>query len=39
VRGLAGRRCYQPGDLGWEKRIKDWLERLRKGTTDRGPEV
>ncbi len=27
---LAGRRYYQPGDLGWEKRIKEWLERLRQ---------
>jgi len=35
---LAGRRYYQPGDLGWEKRIKEWLERLRKGKAERGPE-
>ena len=20
---------YEPGELGWEKRIKEWLERLR----------
>jgi hypothetical protein len=28
VGGLAGHRYYRPGDLGWEKRIKEWLERL-----------
>ncbi len=26
---LAGRRYYTPGELGYEKRIKDWLERLK----------
>jgi putative ATPase len=28
---LAGRRYYRPGDLGWERRIKEWLEKLRQG--------
>jgi len=27
--GLAGRRCYLPGDLGYEQRIREWMERLR----------
>ncbi len=27
---LAGRRYYAPGDLGYEARIKEWLERLRE---------
>ena len=27
---LAGRRYYQPGDLGYEKQIKEWLEKLRE---------
>jgi putative ATPase len=31
---LAGRRYYRPGDLGWEKRIKEWLDRLRRGKPD-----
>ncbi len=35
---LAGRRYYRPGDLGWEKRIKEWLDRLRRGRAERGPE-
>jgi len=26
---LAGRQYYIPGELGYEKRIKEWLERLR----------
>ncbi len=36
---LAGRRYYRPGDLGWEKRIKEWLERLRKGKTEADADV
>lgn len=31
---LEGRRYYQPGELGYEKRIKEWLEHLR--AKDRG---
>ncbi len=27
---LAGRRYYEPGDLGYEAKIKEWYERLRK---------
>jgi putative ATPase len=27
---LAGRRYYLPGDLGYEQRIREWLERLRR---------
>jgi len=26
---LAGRRYYQPGELGYERQIKEWSERLR----------
>ncbi|MCH7812122.1 MAG: replication-associated recombination protein A [Chloroflexi bacterium] len=26
---LAGRRYYQPGDLGYERTIKEWYEKLR----------
>jgi hypothetical protein len=29
-------RPYGWGDLGWEKRIKEWLERLRKRSGDVG---
>jgi hypothetical protein len=32
-------RPYEWGDLGWEKRIKEWLERLRKGKTDREADL
>ncbi len=28
---LAGRRYYLPGDLGYEQRVREWLERLRGG--------
>jgi len=28
---LRGRRYYQPGELGFEQKIKEWLERLRRG--------
>ena len=28
---LAGRRYYQPGELGFEQQIKEWYEKLRKG--------
>ncbi len=27
---LAGRRYYQPGSLGYEKKIKDWYERVKE---------
>ncbi len=27
---LAGRTYYMPGDLGYEERIREWMERLRK---------
>ncbi len=27
---LAGRRYYHPGDLGYEKQIKEWWENLRE---------
>jgi putative ATPase len=27
---LAGRRYYEPGDLGYEAKIKDWYERIGK---------
>src|SRR3990172_4186003 len=33
---LAGRRYYRPGDLGWERRIKEWLEKLQKGEDQGG---
>jgi putative ATPase len=26
---LSGRRYYQPGTIGWEKRIAEWMQRLR----------
>jgi putative ATPase len=28
---LSGRRYYRPGTIGWEKRIAEWMERLREG--------
>jgi putative ATPase len=28
---LAGHRYYLPGDLGFEQRIREWLERLGRG--------
>ncbi|MEX1255933.1 MAG: replication-associated recombination protein A [Dehalococcoidia bacterium] len=28
---LAGRRYYEPGDLGYEAKIKEWYERIGKG--------
>lgn len=31
-----GRRYYQPGDLGWEKRIKEWMDRLRRRSSEIG---
>ncbi|MDO8615731.1 MAG: replication-associated recombination protein A [Dehalococcoidia bacterium] len=30
---LAGRRYYLPGELGYEQRIREWMERLRKNTS------
>jgi hypothetical protein len=30
---------YEGGQLGWEKRIKEWLERLRRRTTGRDADV
>jgi putative ATPase len=34
---LAGRRYYEPGELGYEARIKEWYERVR--TRDAGGET
>jgi putative ATPase len=31
---LSGRRYYLPGDRGYEKRISEWMERLREGKPD-----
>ncbi len=38
---LKGRRYYEPGDIGYEKRIKEWLEWMRgkDGLTDVGGET
>jgi len=33
---LQGRRYYDAGDLGYEARIKEWLERLRPKAQDEG---
>ncbi|MGA2285460.1 MAG: replication-associated recombination protein A, partial [Dehalococcoidia bacterium] len=33
---LRGRRYYQPGELGWERRIWEQYQRLRKAATDDG---
>ena len=33
---LKGRRYYEPGSLGYEKRIREWLEWLRGGGEDAG---
>ncbi len=32
---LAGRRYYQPGDLGFEAKIKDWYEKVRGKNADK----
>lgn len=32
---LTGRKFYQMGDLGYEKKMKDWMEFLRKGAEER----
>ncbi len=28
---LAGRKYYEPGELGFEAKIKEWYEKLREG--------
>ncbi len=33
---IKGRRYYEPGSLGYEKRIREWLEWLRGGGEDAG---
>ena len=33
---IKGRRYYEPGSLGYEKRIREWLEWLRCGGEDAG---
>ena len=35
---LRGRRYYQPGEQGYEQRIKEWLDRLREGRAKDGQE-
>jgi len=35
---LAGRRYYEPGELGYEATIKEWYERLRREKQDAGGE-
>jgi putative ATPase len=30
-KGLVGRRYYEAGDLGYESKIREWMERLRRG--------
>ena len=31
---LRGRQYYLPGELGYEERIREWMERLRSQQTD-----
>jgi len=33
-KSLRGRQYYLPGELGYEKRIREWMERLRSPQTD-----